>query len=487
MDLVGHDFIGLGFDICGNSHDGIFVRSLLARGPARESGCIQAGDRIKSLNIIFDSVTLQDAYEILNCAAPYKMRLLLEKRVATTDKIADSLRSPAPMPLRRSAPRAYQQQQPIDTRQQLQESTSFASDPLNATRNYLRRLTNLVSPGGKTTQDVRARSKTPQFEPTFYLGSASARRYSDAGAHLNAAYGSDNDDSLTARELPTGGHISNLASTYNKASKSASVGLFSNSSAASQELVVDSSLEYHKSNANHRLHGPTLIGGVADNTRNLHLAGARELNAAGKLARRQSVDANSPIHHQQLGKVDQHLEQTQSQPQIAPMRAEEYHGMSRRQDDHHDRLAQQMMTRNANSLMANSMSTPAINFLSSSPSTSSSSSSSKQDEKSEDWRKLSSRRRRKERRESIREEVASDNSYADSTSKLVASATDRPLAKPQQASAADLSSASDQRARSTTGVDSTTTDRPTRIGEHLMDSSRPQQSSSSDSKGDTGM
>lgn len=79
VDISGHDFIGLGFDVCGNQVDGIFIKSVLARGPARESGCIQAGDRIKCLNISFENITLRDAIEILNCGAPYRLRLLLEK------------------------------------------------------------------------------------------------------------------------------------------------------------------------------------------------------------------------------------------------------------------------------------------------------------------------------------------------------------------------------------------------------------------------
>lgn len=81
MDLIGQDFIGLGFDICGNPKEGIFIRNVLAHGPARESGCMQRGDIIKCLNISFDNMTLQDARDILNCASPYRLRLLLEKGV----------------------------------------------------------------------------------------------------------------------------------------------------------------------------------------------------------------------------------------------------------------------------------------------------------------------------------------------------------------------------------------------------------------------
>lgn len=80
IDISGHDIIGLGFDVWGNQRDGIFVKSVASRGPAKESGAIQSGDRIQCLNISFEDVTLQDARDLLNCGSPYKMRLLLEKR-----------------------------------------------------------------------------------------------------------------------------------------------------------------------------------------------------------------------------------------------------------------------------------------------------------------------------------------------------------------------------------------------------------------------
>ena len=41
--LRSHDFTGLGFNICGNMRDGIFVKDVLHRGPASESGRIAPG------------------------------------------------------------------------------------------------------------------------------------------------------------------------------------------------------------------------------------------------------------------------------------------------------------------------------------------------------------------------------------------------------------------------------------------------------------
>lgn len=41
--LKGHDFTGLGFNICGNMRDGIFVKDIMQRGPAAESKQVLPG------------------------------------------------------------------------------------------------------------------------------------------------------------------------------------------------------------------------------------------------------------------------------------------------------------------------------------------------------------------------------------------------------------------------------------------------------------
>ena len=43
MQLRGHDFTGLGFNVTGNMRDGIYVKDILNRGPASESGKIAQG------------------------------------------------------------------------------------------------------------------------------------------------------------------------------------------------------------------------------------------------------------------------------------------------------------------------------------------------------------------------------------------------------------------------------------------------------------
>ena len=43
VQLRGHDFTGLGFNVTGNMRDGIYVKDILNRGPAFESGKIAQG------------------------------------------------------------------------------------------------------------------------------------------------------------------------------------------------------------------------------------------------------------------------------------------------------------------------------------------------------------------------------------------------------------------------------------------------------------
>ena len=54
VQLRGHDFTGLGFNVTGNMRDGIFIKDLLNRGPAFESGKIAQGEKLfkqkKTLN-----------------------------------------------------------------------------------------------------------------------------------------------------------------------------------------------------------------------------------------------------------------------------------------------------------------------------------------------------------------------------------------------------------------------------------------------------
>ncbi|KAF5285540.1 hypothetical protein FQA39_LY16605 [Lamprigera yunnana] len=73
ISLKSHDFTGLGFNIYGNMREGIFVKDILNRGPAFESGKLNPGDRIKSVTINFDHVVYEDALTILSYASPYEV------------------------------------------------------------------------------------------------------------------------------------------------------------------------------------------------------------------------------------------------------------------------------------------------------------------------------------------------------------------------------------------------------------------------------
>ncbi|XP_074595994.1 uncharacterized protein LOC141851101 [Brevipalpus obovatus] len=77
--LTGHDFTGLGFNICGNMRHGIFIKDVLTRGPANESGLVKAGDRIMSVTVSFEKMVYEDALTILSYASPYDVELKIEK------------------------------------------------------------------------------------------------------------------------------------------------------------------------------------------------------------------------------------------------------------------------------------------------------------------------------------------------------------------------------------------------------------------------
>ncbi|XP_017876302.1 uncharacterized protein LOC108622737 [Ceratina calcarata] len=81
VSLKSRDFTGLGFNICGNMREGIFVKDLLHRGPASESGRIHPGDRIASVKISFRNMVYEDALTILSYASPYDVKLEVESGV----------------------------------------------------------------------------------------------------------------------------------------------------------------------------------------------------------------------------------------------------------------------------------------------------------------------------------------------------------------------------------------------------------------------
>uniref|UniRef100_T1HR35 PDZ domain-containing protein n=1 Tax=Rhodnius prolixus TaxID=13249 RepID=T1HR35_RHOPR len=80
VPLRSHDFTGLGFNICGNMRDGIYVKDVLHRGPASESGRIMPGDRIDSIRVSLKHMVFEDALTILSYASPYEVELSIQSR-----------------------------------------------------------------------------------------------------------------------------------------------------------------------------------------------------------------------------------------------------------------------------------------------------------------------------------------------------------------------------------------------------------------------
>ncbi|KAB0792436.1 hypothetical protein PPYR_14395 [Photinus pyralis] len=99
--LKSQDFTGLGFNIHGNMRDGIFIRDILHRGPALESGKLNPGDRIKSVTINFDHIVYEDALTILSYASPYEVIIKAQK--GRTSNVQASSKLPLGHPLYRSS------------------------------------------------------------------------------------------------------------------------------------------------------------------------------------------------------------------------------------------------------------------------------------------------------------------------------------------------------------------------------------------------
>ncbi|XP_055334045.1 LOW QUALITY PROTEIN: uncharacterized protein LOC129585406 [Paramacrobiotus metropolitanus] len=90
VKLRGHDFTGLGFNICGNLRDGIYVQNVLQKGPAAESGLLEPGDRIMDVEVSFKNIVFEDALTILSYASPYDVTLAVKKYDFTRSSAASS-------------------------------------------------------------------------------------------------------------------------------------------------------------------------------------------------------------------------------------------------------------------------------------------------------------------------------------------------------------------------------------------------------------
>ncbi|KAG8189926.1 hypothetical protein JTE90_009069 [Oedothorax gibbosus] len=107
VPLRGHDFTGLGFNICGNMRDGIFVKDVLHRGPASESGKIKAGDRIVGVTVSFAGMVYEDALTILSYASPYDVKLELEKSPTSSNGTNHVANLPSSSPKRLGASTSF--------------------------------------------------------------------------------------------------------------------------------------------------------------------------------------------------------------------------------------------------------------------------------------------------------------------------------------------------------------------------------------------
>uniref|UniRef100_A0A1I7XN25 PDZ domain-containing protein n=1 Tax=Heterorhabditis bacteriophora TaxID=37862 RepID=A0A1I7XN25_HETBA len=81
--LNSENIAGFGMNIQGNMNEGIFVKDVLPKGAAEQTGNILAGDRIKSLTINFENMVYEDALTLLSYASPYKVKFELERRIET--------------------------------------------------------------------------------------------------------------------------------------------------------------------------------------------------------------------------------------------------------------------------------------------------------------------------------------------------------------------------------------------------------------------
>ncbi|KAI9552138.1 hypothetical protein GHT06_022475 [Daphnia sinensis] len=106
VQLRGHDFTGLGFNVTGNMRDGIFIKDILNRGPAFESGKIAPGDRILNVTISFRHVVYEDALTILSYASPYDVTMELEKGLRNNSSTLKKRKAASTVSLASTSPSA---------------------------------------------------------------------------------------------------------------------------------------------------------------------------------------------------------------------------------------------------------------------------------------------------------------------------------------------------------------------------------------------
>lgn len=169
VPLRGHDFTGLGFNICGNMRDGIFIKDVLHRGPASESGKIKAGDRIISVTVSFGSIVYEDALTILSYASPYDVKLEIEEGGEKNVLLATS--SPgkrlASASFRNGGQRLFHplyRSQSIDDLTQIgKESFLLQSKSAGSSSNY-KRSQSIQAPASKTRPQLKLSESAPDTQ-----------------------------------------------------------------------------------------------------------------------------------------------------------------------------------------------------------------------------------------------------------------------------------------------------------------------------------
>lgn len=187
VPLRGHDFTGLGFNICGNMRDGIFVKDVLHRGPASESGKIKAGDRIVGVTVSFAAMVYEDALTILSYASPYDVRLEIEKAPATS-----TVSLPPSSPKRLGASTSFRNNgqrrlfHPLYRSQSIDDLTQIGKDGFGVlnTSNSQRDSNSSATP--KRSQSVEASNGGLKTRPPFIVKTDESKSSSTKGSRKSS-------------------------------------------------------------------------------------------------------------------------------------------------------------------------------------------------------------------------------------------------------------------------------------------------------------
>lgn len=328
------------------------------------------GDKIKGLTISFDDIFLRDAIDILNCGAPYKLRLLLEKQAALL--LPNS----------------------INSRQQMTNNGTNSANSL--AKNCIKKITSFCSPNGAspfnannsqsplTLEQQMNRSKkyvinvdslssvnnvaidvSSHDQLSNILGSISARRARDLNQNRSTFI--DYNTNSNTNNKQTDNNNTNTDHIYIGGDGDDSVMMDTRDQIVENfDDEDDNSLQFNR-NDSHHLHGPSHRRATVAQTTNIQAIGTsidgtqndRPFLGLG-------INNNNHHHHhltdhsQSRHPMDnnQQVEQTRSQPTIAVARRDSDLGISPSQQ------AQQNKRFSPNKYFASTVavSTPAMNF-----------------------------------------------------------------------------------------------------------------------------